>query len=173
MNAKNGIARVGRVAAVVAAVALVATACDREPTSPPPSHVATGAGVGTTPGQVTVKLADMNLRITDAVARLDASGNGELSMRIANGGGVPEHVDMIGLPDSARAGLTGGSVTDGPLTSAGVLIPAGGSVVFGSHGGPRATLRGVHGVTAQHTVPVIIEFGVAGLVRLQAKVTSG
>lgn len=173
MNAKNRIAGFGRGVAAVAVLALAATACDSERTSPPPSHIDQSAGVGSTPGRVTVKLADMDLRITAAVARLDSSGDGTLSMRIANGGGVPEHVDMVELPDGSRATLTGGKAVNGSLSTAGVLIQSGTAVTFGSPGGPAAALHGAHGVTAKHTLPLIIQFGVAGLVRLQAQVVSG
>lgn len=172
MNAKNRIVLV-RGAAVVAVLALLTTACDSERTTPPPSHIDQNAGVGTVPGQVTVKLADMNLRVTGAVARLDSAGNGTLTMRIANDGGVPEHVDMVELPDGSRAALSGGRGVNGSMSTAGVLVQTGTSVTFGSRGGPAATLRAVHGVTGRHTLPLIIQFGVAGLVRLQAKVVSG
>jgi hypothetical protein len=108
--------------------------------------------------------------ITSAVAHLDASGNGSLTMSVRSEEPVPDHLDFVATPDSGRGQLVGAAHgTGGTLQSAGILIPAGGTVLFGP-AGPRVDLTRVRGVTARHTLPVSLEFGVAGLVRLDAVV---
>ncbi|MBM9506849.1 hypothetical protein [Actinacidiphila acididurans] len=61
------------------------------------------------------------------------------------------------------------------MTSAGILIPAGATVAFGSGSGsgPAVRLTAVHGVTAARTLPLALEFGVARLVRLSAVLAPG
>lgn len=58
------------------------------------------------------------------------------------------------------------------LGTAGILLLDGTTVTFGGDG-PRVRLRHVHDVTAHHTLPVALQFGVAGLIQVQAQVTSG
>ena len=176
MNAHPITARTCRTAAAVATLLMLATACAKAPQPAPPNPApagpAAGATPGSTPGRVSVKETGADLLITDAVARLNASGSGELTMEVHNGGGVPEHLAMIGTPDSGRATLQGGRGTNGSPSSAGILIQPDSTVAFGSAGGPRALLAKVHGITAHHTVPLFLQFGVAGLVNLQARVTT-
>jgi hypothetical protein len=129
--------------------------------------------VTSAPGRVLIDTGGVDLRITDAVARLNRAGTGELTMSVANDGGVPEHLDMIATPDTGRAALEGGRRLDGSMTTAGILIQPGGTVVFGSHDGPKALLRDVRGVTASHLLPLELQFGVAGLVKVAARVAAG
>jgi copper(I)-binding protein len=173
MNANRTTARTCRAAAVGATLLVLATACAKAPAPAPPDPAPAGPAAGTTtPGRVSVKESGADLLITDAIARLNASGSGELTMTVHNGSGVPEHLAMIGTPDSGRAILQGGRGTNGSPTSAGILIQPDSTVLFGSEDAPRALLTKVHGITAHHTVPLILQFGVAGLVNLQARVTT-
>ncbi|KIE25629.1 hypothetical protein LK08_18070 [Streptomyces sp. MUSC 125] len=125
------------------------------------------------PGQVSVRTSGADLTITDAVAHLDRSGDGTLSMTVRNDDGVPEHLGMVATPDSGRGVLVGGKAANGngSLATAGILLLSGTSVTFGGHG-PRVLLHHVHGMTAEHTLPLALQFGVAGLVHFQARVAS-
>jgi hypothetical protein len=125
------------------------------------------------PGSVRVNVADIDLTITDAVAHLDGRGDGWLSMRVRNDNGVPEHLGMVATPGGGRGDLAGGKSAEGngSLSTAGILVQSGTTVTFGTEG-PRVLLHHVHGVTARHTLPVTLQFGVTGLVRFQSRVTS-
>ncbi|MES4891302.1 hypothetical protein [Streptomyces sp. NPDC096012] len=131
-------------------------------------------GSPTVPGRTHVDVADVDLTITEAVAHLDHSGDGSLSMEVRNDNGVPEHLGMVATPDGGRGVLVGGKSAegDGSLSTAGTLLMSGSTVTFGGKGDPRVLLHGVHGVTAAHTLSVALQFGVAGLVRFQARVSS-
>ena len=113
----------------------------------------------------------IDLRITGAAAHIDSAGSGKLSMRVDNAGSVPEHIDMIATPDGGRAVLRGGQGVNGSMTSAGILVQPGSTVDFGGKAGPTAALHGVRGVTPQYTLRLTLQFGVAGLVRVDARVT--
>ncbi|MEV6013364.1 hypothetical protein AB0M29_42255 [Streptomyces sp. NPDC051976] len=168
--AVGGTARTGRAVAAAAVLAVVATGCghsaapdDPEPTSSAPD----------VPGQVSVKVSDIDLAITDAVAHLDASGNGTLTMTIRNGSGTPEHLDMVGTPEAGRGTLVGApGKRTGMMTEAGILLMPHSSVTFGGTLGPAVRFSSVHGVTAAHTLPLALQFGVARLVHLTAKVAA-
>ncbi len=128
-------------------------------------------------GSVHLEVADVDLTIRDAVAHLDRSGDGCLSMTIRNDDGVPEHLAMVATPGGGRADLAGAESAEGSgsLSTAGILLEDGTTVAFRSPkggSGPRVLLRHVRGVTAGRTLPLTLQFGVAGLVRLQARVTS-
>ncbi|WP_234377129.1 hypothetical protein [Streptomyces sp. TP-A0356] len=119
-------------------------------------------------------MADVDMTITDAVAHLDRSGDGSLSMEVRNNDGVPEHLGMVATPVGGRGELVGGKSAggDGSLSTAGILLLSGTTVTFGSGNGPRVLLHRVHGVTAAHTLPVSLQFGIAGLVRFEVRVAS-
>lgn len=129
-------------------------------------------GVTSSPGRLNVHTADVDLTITGALARLDRSGDGTLTMSVRNGGAVPEHLGMVATPDQGRSVLEGGKSAEGngSLSTAGILLPPGTTVAFRGDG-PRVELHHVRGITARHTLPLSLQFGVAGLVRLQARVS--
>ncbi|BBA98539.1 hypothetical protein RVR_4756 [Actinacidiphila reveromycinica] len=161
-----------RALAGAAALVALATGCTHSGSSQAaPSQVPTTG----TPGRADVHEADVDLTITDAVAHLDSAGNGTLTMAIRNDSGVPEHLDMVGAPDAGRgviAGRSTGKTGDpGSLMDAGIYLPDGTTVTFGGTG-PTVTFTAVHGVTAQHTLPLMLEFGVARLVNLSARVVT-
>jgi hypothetical protein len=155
----------------VALAVLTAGCSDHSPTqATAPAPASTGSAV---PGRIHVDVADVDMTITGAVAHLDRSGNGSLSMSVRNDDGVPEHLGMVATPDGGRGELVGGKSAEGngSLSTAGILLLSGTTVTFGG-GGPRVLLHHVHGTTAQRTLPLALQFGVAGLVRFQARVTS-
>ena len=127
------------------------------------------------PGNANAQGPGINLTVTDAVAHLDAAGNGTLTMTVHNDDGVPEHLAMVGTPDAGRGTLVAGKGDgDGSLSNAGILLTAGSTVAFGAGGkggGPSVRLTAVHGVTSAHTLPLVMEFGVARLIRVSARVT--
>jgi hypothetical protein len=160
--------RTAAIAAAVAALAASAAACSSgaAPDSAPPQTPEA------TPGQVHVTAPGVDLDITHAVAHLDASGTGTLTMTVHNGSGIPEHLDMVATPHGGRGRLAGGSGSgSGSMTGAGVLLRPGATVTFGA---PGPTVHLTHAdATADHTLPLMLEFGVARLVRLSATVSTG
>lgn len=137
------------------------------------SRAGASPGVTSSTGRLSVHTADVDLTITDAVAHLDRSGDGMLTMSVRNGGAVPEHLGMVATPDKGRGVLVGGKSTEGngSLSTAGILLLPGNTVTFHG-GGPSVLLHHVRGITAGHTLPLSLQFGVAGLVQLQARVSS-
>jgi len=83
---------------------------------------------------------------------------------------APEHLAFAGTPDAGRVALEAGPGR-APVPAAGILLPHGQEVAFGTRG-PRLLLEDPHGIEPGRTVPFLLEFGVAGLVRLQAQVAS-
>ncbi|SEG47945.1 hypothetical protein SAMN05216223_105403 [Actinacidiphila yanglinensis] len=170
----SGAVRTARAIAVAAVLAGLVTACSDSGSGSHATPAETTAAPDT-PGQVTVHEDDVDLTITDAVAHLDGAGNGTLTMAVRNDSGVPEHLDMVGAPDAGRgtlAGSTKGVTGDsGSMMDAGIYLPTGTTVTFGGTG-PTVTFTAVHGVTAAHTLPLILQFGVARLVHLSARVTT-
>lgn len=167
------VSRAARAIGAAAALTALATACTHSSASP---HAAPSQDpTADTPGQVAVHEADVDLTITDAVAHLDSAGNGTLTMAVRNDSGVPEHLDMVGAPDAARGVLagrsTGKSGDPGSMMDAGIYLPDGTTVTFGGSG-PTVTFSAVHGVTAAHTLPLMLQFGVARLVHLSARVVT-
>ncbi len=171
MNAKRTLSRAGR-AAAIAVTALALGGCgtaDPAATAAPVS--ATPAPV--TPGRASVEVPGVSLHITGATLHLDSAGDGNLVMRVSVGSGAPEHLAMIATHDGGRAVLRGGRAADGSMTSAGILVQPDSSVDFGAKNGPTAVLRDVHVATGRRTLPLTLLFGVAGTVRLDARVTNG
>lgn len=170
--ATAGTGRAGRAVAAcaaLAAVAALATACSSADTPDAPAPTSEAA----TPGRISVQGPDIDLDITDAVAHLDGSGNGTLTMTVRNGSDVPEHLDMVATPEGGRGNLVGGSHKgSGALETAGISLRPGSTVVFGGSGNPVVRFTAVHGVTAAHTLPLALEFGVARLVHLTARVAT-
>ncbi|MBR8642816.1 hypothetical protein KEF29_34715 [Streptomyces tuirus] len=124
-------------------------------------------------GSAHVQAEGVDLTVTHAVAHLDPAGDGTLTMSVRDDDGVPDHLGMVATPDGGRGTLRGGKSDEGAgsMDTAGILLTSGTTVTFGGDG-PRVLLRQVRGVTARHTLPVQLQFGVAGLVRLQARVTA-
>jgi len=169
MNRNSLGARSCRAVTAAAVLAVLTSACSQSSDQPDSAPSSATADV---PGQVSVQVGDVDLTITHAVAHLDASGTGTVTMTVRNGSGVPEHLDMVGTPDGGRGALTGGTGKgSGSMDGAGILLQPGTTVTFGSNG-PSIDLTGVHGVTAAHTLPLALQFGVARLVRLSAVVSS-
>lgn len=164
--------RAGRALIATAAVAALATACSQgsDDSARPGPSTPTPSGA---PGRVTVQAPGVDLTITDAVVHVPASGAATLTMTVHHGDGVPEHLAMVATPGGGRGTLTGAPKgTEGMMTSAGVLLPADSTVTFGRGKGPSVTLDQAPDATTAHTLPLLLEFGVARLVRLSAIVST-
>jgi copper(I)-binding protein len=159
--------RRARTAGAALALAALGTACTHTAT-PAAAHVAVTAG----PGQVEVTAPGVDLTITQAVAHLDPAGSGTLTMTVHNGSNIPEHLGMVATPKGDRGVLAGSSKNtgNGSMTSAGILLQPGSTVTFGGSG-PTVRLTQVHGVTTAHALPLMLQFGVARLIRLSAVVS--
>jgi len=160
----------GSALAAAGCTLLVATlaACGQSARAEQPS--ASPLATAGTPGRATVRGPGIDMEITSAVAHVDPSGDGSLTMIVRSREPVPDHLDLAATPDSGRGELVGAAHgVSGSMESAGILVPAGATVRFGTTG-PQIRLHRIHGVTAHGTLPVSLEFGVAGLVRLEAVV---
>jgi hypothetical protein len=79
---------------------------------------------------------------------------------------------MVATPNGGRATLRGNSTGNGSLSTSGVLLNPGTTVTFGGQNGPAVQLPDVNGAVAGGTLPLTLQFGVAGLVHLRARVVS-
>lgn len=168
--ANNGVLlRAGRAAAACAALIALAAACSGgsgQSTATPPAGSTPSSAAGT-PGRLTAQASGVNLTITDAVAHLGAAGPRELTMTVRNDGDVPEHLAMVATTGAGRGTLQGMGSGNGSLSTAGVLLMPHTTVVFGGNG-PRVLLPDAQATGS--TLPVTLQFGVVGLVHLQAEV---
>ncbi|QOV33851.1 hypothetical protein IM697_27110 [Streptomyces ferrugineus] len=156
-------------ASAAALIALTAGCTNPSSTASAPET----AGGTTALGRAEVRAPGVDLTVTHAVAHLNHAGDGTLTMEVRNEDGVPEHLGMVATPGGGRGTLVGGRSDEGngALSVAGIMVQSGTTVTFGGSG-PRVMLRHVQGVTAHHTLPISLQFGVAGLVRLQARVAA-
>ncbi|MFJ4333580.1 MULTISPECIES: hypothetical protein [unclassified Streptomyces] len=161
-----------------AALALLTAGCTGTGEDDRPSGATVSAGqtpgVTSAPGRVEIRIAGIDLSVTDAVAHLRPTG-GTLSMTVRNDSTVPEHLGMVGTSAGGRGVLVGAEGTKGAgaLTTAGILLQPGSTVTFGEAGGPSVELPRARGTGGQRTLPVTLQFGVAGLVHLDARVSDG
>ncbi|MCD0485426.1 hypothetical protein LO771_24330 [Streptacidiphilus sp. ASG 303] len=166
--------RSSRTSAVLPALlagAAVLTACSGH--APPPDGPSGTAAGPPVPGTVRITSSagpyGPALTITRAAVRRDAQGREELVMTVHNDGRAPEHLAFVQTPHATHVAVEGAGPGDVPST-AGVSLPPHGEVSFGGHG-PRLVLEHPHGLEPGHAAPFLLEFGVAGLVRLQAPVS--
>lgn len=161
--------------AIAAAIALAAltTACSSHPAAhhTTAGHPATSQSAPSSPpGQAEIHTGAVDLSIMHATVHLGASGNGTLTMTVHNGGAAPEHLDMVATPGGGRGTIQGGKGNgNGSMTSAGVLFRPDSTVAFGGSG-PLVRFTAVQGMTTSRTLPLALEFGIAGLVHLDAVV---
>ena len=161
-----------------AALAVLTMGCadtDDGRSSNTPVSVNESSGIAASPGGVSVRIAGIDLAITHAVAHIDRSGGGTLTMSVRNNGSVPEHLGMVATSTDGRGVLVGGRSTEGngSLSTAGILLQPGTTVTFDADGnGPSVELPHARGTEARRTLPVTLQFGVAGLVHLEARVST-
>lgn len=173
MNRNTTGPRLRRAISAAIVLAALTTACsstsaDHHAASARPTSGSTAPS--SPPGRAEIHTGAVDLSITHATVHLGASGGGTLTMTVRNGGAAPEHLDMVATPGGGRGAIHGGTGNgSGSLTSAGVLIRPGSTITFGGSG-PGIRFTAVHGITPSRTLPLALEFGIAGLVHLDAVV---
>jgi hypothetical protein len=111
---------------------------------------------------------NVDLQISKAAVHLAAPGGAQLEMKVTNAGPVAEHLAVASVGPHV-ANVTGSAAN--PLSVAGVLIEGyNGTAQFGAAGGPEITLPAGDAPKAGSTVTVMLQFGVAGMVRLDVPV---
>lgn len=161
-----------RAATTSIVLAVLATACSHPASGRPAASrtVTIQTTPSSPPGRVDIHTGPISLDITHATALLDTSGSGMLTLTVHNGGAAPEHLDMVATPHGGRGTLQGGTGNgNGSMTTAGILIRPDSTVTFDGKG-PRIRLTTVQGITVSHTLPLSLEFGIAGLISLDAVV---
>ena len=119
-----------------------------------------------------MRARNVDLTIKNAAVHLGPSGTALLEFTVDNKGPVTEHLDLVSVPGIGQATLQGSAGAANALSTAGVLVYSDGSATFGTRA-PSITLPSVKGLKAGGTTPVLLEFGVAGLVRLTVPVLAG
>jgi hypothetical protein len=160
-------------AALAAAVAGLATGCgsgtvQRVAPGVVQSSVSTSAD-GT---DWSMRARNVDLTIKDAVVELGPSGQARLDFTVDNEGPVTEHLSVVSVPGMGQATLEGSAGPVNALSTAGIMIDSGSSATFGA-GTPSVVLPSGNGLKAGGTSPVLLEFGVAGLVHLTVPVKAG
>jgi hypothetical protein len=112
----------------------------------------------------------VDLKISKAAVHLGAAAGAQLEMSVTNAGPVTEHL-AVALMDGHPATLTG-AATMNPLSTAGVVIPAGATGAFGVPHGPAIVLTNGTALKAGGTATVMLQFGIAGLIKLDVPILS-
>ncbi|MBF9068098.1 hypothetical protein [Streptacidiphilus fuscans] len=162
--------RVPAVAAAVAvSAALALSGCagsgvQREAPGAAQSSVRTSAD-GT---DLSLQGRNVDLQIAKAAVHLAAAGGAQVEMTVTNAGPVTEHLAVASVGPHV-ANITGSSAN--PLSVAGVLIEGyNGTAQFGAADGPKITLPAGDAPKAGSKVTVMLQFGVAGMIRLDVPV---
>ncbi|WP_037602287.1 hypothetical protein [Streptacidiphilus rugosus] len=137
----------------------------REEPAAAQSSISTGAD-GT---NLSLRGRNVDLRITKAAVHLGASGGAQLGLAVDNAGPVTEHLALASV-DGVQAKLVGGDPKANPLSVAGVLIASGTTAQFGVPGAPKIVMTNGAALKPGGTVPVMLQFGVAGMIRMDVPV---
>lgn len=159
--------------AAAAVVAVLAAGC----TSPTVQREAPGVGKSSESTSAdgtswSMVARNVDLTITDAAVHLGASGTARLEFSVDNKGPVTEHLAMVSVPGLGQANLVGSTGPVNALSTAGIMIDSESSATFGTSA-PAVALPSTKGLTAGGTTPVLLEFGIAGLVHLTVPVLAG
>ncbi|MEZ0070556.1 hypothetical protein ABIA32_006609 [Streptacidiphilus sp. MAP12-20] len=112
---------------------------------------------------------NVDLKISKAAVHLGAPGGAQLELGVVNSGPVTEHLAVASVAGKV-ADLSGGDPHANPLSTAGVLIASGTTAEFGSANGPKIVMTNGAALKPGGTVPVMLQFGVAGMIRLDVPV---
>ncbi|QMU72945.1 hypothetical protein [Streptacidiphilus sp. P02-A3a] len=157
-------------AALAAAVAVLATGCGSgtvQRVAPGVDQSTTSTGADGTDWSTQARNVDLSIK--NAVVQLGASGTARLYFTVDNAGPVTEHLAVVSVPGLGQATLQGSAGPVNALSTAGIMIDSGSSAVFGA-GAPAVVLPSAKGLTPGGTTPVLLEFGIAGLVHLTVPV---
>ncbi|WP_052438991.1 hypothetical protein [Streptacidiphilus jiangxiensis] len=133
-----------------------------------PGAAQSSSSTGADGTDFSVTSRNVDLKIIKAAVHLGASGGAQLEMGVTNAGPVTEHLAVVAV-EGKRATLQGAPATN-PLSVAGVLIASGSTASFGAANGPRVVLTNGAALKVGGTVPVMLQFGVAGMVRIDVPV---
>jgi hypothetical protein len=135
-----------------------------------PGAARSSSSTGADGTDLTLQGRNVDLRITKAAVHLGAPGGAQLEMSVDNAGPVTEHL-AVALVSGTPADLKGAPATN-PLSTAGVLVASGSTASFGAPNGPQIVLANGAALKSGGTVAVMLQFGVAGMVRLDVPVWS-
>jgi hypothetical protein len=116
---------------------------------------------------------NVDLEISAATVRLSASGAAYVQLTVRNLGPVTEHLALVSTPSGGVGTLKGGNTPSGSLSTAGVRLDSGSSTDFGAPSAttsPSIVLPPDKDLKAGATEPVMLMFGIAGLVHLDLPV---
>lgn len=126
--------------------------------------------------ELSMKARNVDLDISGAAVVLDPSGTAYVRMTVRNLGPAAEHLGMVSFDDGSQATLKGDTAPVGSLSTAGVRLESGVATAFGAPSSakqPSIALPAGTAVKAGGTEPVMLMFGIAGLVRLDLPVRTG
>ena len=157
-------------AVIASAVAVLATGCG----SGTVQRVAPGTAQSTTSTSAdgtdwSTRARNVDLSIKDALVELGPAGTARLYFTVDNQGPVTEHLAVVSVPGLGQATLQGSAGPVNALSTAGIMIDSGSSATFGA-GAPSVAPPSAKGLRAGGSTPVLLEFGIAGLVHLTVPV---
>ncbi|WP_042428856.1 hypothetical protein [Streptacidiphilus anmyonensis] len=132
-----------------------------------PGTAQSSASVGADGTDYSVQGRNVDLRIDKAAVHLGATGGAQLEMGVTNSGPVTEHLALAAVQGKV-ATLDGAA--DNAKSVAGVLIGSGSTASFGAANGPKVVLTNGAALKPGGTVPVMLQFGIAGMVRIDVPV---
>ncbi|RAG87103.1 hypothetical protein DN069_03035 [Streptacidiphilus pinicola] len=132
-----------------------------------PGTAQSSSSVGPEGTDFSVQGRNVDLRITQAAVRLGTTGGAQLQMGVDNAGPVTEHLALAAV-EGKVATLDG--TANNAKSTAGVLIASGTTASFGAADGPKIVLTNGAALKVGGTVPVMLQFGIAGMVRIDVPV---
>ncbi|MFC5907769.1 hypothetical protein [Streptacidiphilus monticola] len=155
-------------ALVLATLSVVAGCAGNSVERAAPGAVTSSVRTSADGTDLSVRGRNVDLRLTQVAVRLGPSGP-RLDLTVDNEGPVTEHLALASV-DGTQATLHGGATADTGLSPAGVRIAPAAKVAFGTANAPSATLPTTATLKAGEDVPVMLQFGIAGMIRLQVPV---
>ncbi|WP_042390498.1 hypothetical protein [Streptacidiphilus melanogenes] len=134
-----------------------------------PGTAHSSVSVGADGTDYAVQGRNVDLKITKAAVHLGAAGGAQLQMGVTNSGPVTEHLALVAVQGQV-ATLDG--TANNAKSVAGVLIASGSTASFGAANGPKVVLTNGAALKPGGTVAVMLQFGIAGMVRIDVPVLS-
>lgn len=132
-----------------------------------PGTAQSSSSVGPDGTDYSVTGRNVDLRITKAAVHLGATGGAQLEMGVTNAGPVTEHLALAAV--QGKVATLDGTANNAKST-AGVLIASGSTAAFGAANGPKIVLTNGAALKSGGTVAVMLQFGIAGMVRIDVPV---
>jgi hypothetical protein len=134
-----------------------------------PGTAQSSASVGADGTDFSVQGRNVDLKIAKAAIHLGTAGGAQLEMGVTNSGPVTEHLALVAV--QGKVATLAGTASDAKSV-AGVLIASGSTASFGAANGPKVVLTNGAALKSGGTVPVMLQFGIAGMVRIDVPVLS-